>query len=306
MTANFTNLQRYSIHDGEGIRTTVFFMGCPLRCAWCHNPENIGFSPTLMYYADRCVGCGVCAARYPESVRMEQGRPTFSGGSPIDPGVCSREALELAGRSAAVGDIVKACLRDLPFYEQSGGGVTLSGGEVMAQDPEFLRALTAALKKEGLNIAIDTCGHAPWAGFEAVLPYADTFLYDIKQMDSAAHRRFTGVENSVALENLTRLSRAGAAIHLRLPLIEGVNCADDDINAIIAFLRAHGIRPQKISLLPYHSTGTGKQARLVLRGPDTALCETPEGGFAAPSPEKMEAIAARFREAGFAPVSIGG
>ena len=306
MTANFTNIQRYSIHDGEGIRTTVFFMGCPLRCAWCHNPENIGFFPTLMYYADRCVGCGACAAAHPERIRMEGGRPVFSGGCPIDPAVCSREALELAGQSATVREIVSACLRDLPFYEQSNGGVTLSGGEVMAQSAEFLGQLTASLKQEGLNIAIDTCGHAAWSRFEAVLPYADTFLYDIKHMDCAQHRRFTGVDNTLALENLTRLSRAGAAIHLRLPLIEGVNAEGSDIDAILEFLKENGIRPVKISLLPYHNTGRGKQARLVLCGSDTALCETSEGGFATPSPEKMEAIADRFRRAGFAPVTIGG
>ena len=306
MAVNFTNIQRYSIHDGEGIRTTVFFMGCPLRCAWCHNPENIGFSPTLMHYADRCTGCGTCAAAHPASIRMEGGRPVFSGTSAIDPSICSREALDLTGQSAVVRDIVNACLRDLPFYEQSNGGVTLSGGEVMAQSPEFLGQLTAALKREGLNLAIDTCGHAGWGHFEAVLPYTDTFLYDIKQMDSAVHERFTGVDNTLALQNLVRLSRASAAIHLRLPLIEGVNAAESDVDAIIGFLRENGIRPVKISLLPYHNTGTGKAARLVLRGSDTVLCATPESGFATPSPEKMEAIAARFRQAGFQPVGIGG
>lgn len=306
---NITNIQRYCIHDGDGIRTTVFFKGCPLSCHWCHNPENIAFEPQMMFYADRCAGCGACVRAAPQGLaHMENGRPVFGRDPSADwracVAACPREALEMAGMAASVQDIVQRCLLDQSFYEESSGGVTLSGGEVMAQDVTFLAALTKALKREGLNIAIDTCGHAPWAHFEAVLPWVDTFLYDIKLMDPQRHRHYMGQDNALILENLTRLSRQGADLHLRLPLIEGVNATDGDIEAIGDFLREHSIHPRKISLLPYHSTGAQKRARLALGRPDDTAAA--EAGFGVPTPQRMEHMAQLLRDRGLGPVSIGG
>lgn len=272
------DLQRFSLHDGDGIRTTVFFKGCPLSCEWCHNPEGQRFEREWMFYRDRCIGCGRCRA------------------GELTEDTCPSGARELVGRAYALGELMRLLTRDRQCYEVSGGGVTLSGGEVMAQDIDYIVALMRRLQREGIPVNIDTCGLAPWSAFERVLPYADTFLYDIKAMDPAVHARYTGVDNAQILDNLKRLSAAGARINIRIPVIPGVNDTPEEVRAMIEFVRAHA-KAVRVSLLPYHRLGSDK-------------CERLEGHmaheFEVPSNEHMEELAGQWRAAGFADVRIGG
>ena len=203
------DLQRFSLHDGDGIRTTVFFKGCPLSCEWCHNPEGQRFEREWMFYKDRCIGCGRC----------REGELTED--------TCPSGARELVGRAYTLAELMRLLTRDRQCYEVSGGGVTLSGGEVMAQDMDYVAELARRLAREGISVNIDTCGLAPWSAFERIMPYADTFLYDIKAMDPQVHARYTGVDNALILDNLKRLSAAGARINIRVPVIPGVNDTPD-------------------------------------------------------------------------------
>ncbi|MCD7944183.1 MAG: glycyl-radical enzyme activating protein [Clostridia bacterium] len=273
------NIQRFSVHDGDGIRTTVFFKGCPLRCLWCHNPEGLSASPSLLYSAEKCVGCGACEAICPVgAVKIEDGvaKEDFSlctsCGKCVPP--CLGSARSIAGVRMTTDEIVRKCAADRMFYEESGGGVTLSGGEILMQSAEFLAELTYKLHDAGLSVNIDTSGFASWEKFEAVLPYTDTFLYDIKSADSTKHKAFTGVSPELIFENLRHLSSIGAKIYIRIPVIapsgdtgddfEGANFTDDDLSCIIALLS--DIRFQKIFLLPYHNTGVYKTKSLGMTG----------------------------------------
>lgn len=296
------NVQKYSIHDGPGIRTTFFFKGCPLSCAWCHNPESQSFSRELLYRAEDCRLCGACAQMCPAgAVVMGEGgaetdrRLCAACGACVD--ACAYNARSCAGEAYRVEELVRLAEQDRMFYETSGGGVTLSGGEVMAQDPDFLEALVRALHRKGCAVAVDTCGEAPYERFARILPYVDLFLYDLKLMDPQRHERYMGRPNGRILDNLRALSRDGAGILLRLPLVEGVNSGDGDIGAILAFLN-EGIRVKGIHLLPYHDTGRDKYERL----------GRPYGGgsFRPPAPERLEQIARAFLAAGYGHVKLGG
>ena len=188
-----TNIQKYSIHDGDGIRTTVFFKGCPLKCVWCHNPETQRFEQEIQYDAEKCTGCGVCAKVCPNgAVTMEDGRPKLDKKLCKLCGkcenFCTQGIREIVGQEYPVKTLVKELMKDLMFYEQSGGGVTLSGGEVMAMSTDYVLAIAKALKKEEVSLTIDTCGYVPYEKFEAILPYVDTFLYDVKVMDPELHK----------------------------------------------------------------------------------------------------------------------
>lgn len=204
------NFQRFSAHDGPGIRTTVFFQGCPLRCAWCHNPESLNFDG--------------------------QKHTIFT-----------------------VAQAMAKIRRDRQFFEESGGGVTFSGGECLAQI-DFLEALAKNCKKEGISVAIDTCGHEAWQSFERILPYCDLFLYDIKILDSQLHQQYTGQDNSLILENLAKLSSAGARIWLRFPIIGGVNLDEGHVNDLWEICCK--IRHERAELLPYHPMAEGKLAKM--------------------------------------------
>jgi len=242
------NIQKFSIHDGDGIRTTVFFKGCPLRCAWCHNPESQSF--------------------------------------------------EAEGWTCKTYDLSELCAlleRDRIFYDGSGGGVTLSGGEPLAQDEAYVLALAERLWRRGIRVAIDSCGYVPYARFQALLPYVDTFLYDIKLIDDALHRRYTGVSNRLILENAQRLSEDGARINLRVPVIPGVNMHSKEMGRIIDFARQN-MRVAQINLMPYHRLGQDKNQRL---GRESAL-------FDEPTPEDMQAVCNAWRQAGFENVQTGG
>ena len=269
-----TNIQKYSIHDGDGIRTTVFFKGCHLRCQWCHNPETQSFEKELQVDVPKCTSCGRCEA------------------------ACLGNYRTVVGRDYSVSELVKICMQDLMFYEQSGGGVTLSGGEVMAMDTDYILQLVKRLHREGVDIAIDTCGQAPYSSYEAILPYVDTWLYDIKVMDDEKHRKYMGSGNKLILDNLTRLAAAGAKIYIRIPVVREVNGDTGSMAEIIGFLKGNDIRPLQVNLLPYHSTGSHKYGKLGMDYPGQSLT--------APSDEEMESFVRQWNEAGFGNVKIGG
>lgn len=282
------NVQKFSVHDGPGIRTTVFFKGCPLVCAWCHNPESQSGLPELLFDREKCSLCGRCldlcakgaieAAN--DSLLTEQHRCDACGRCAER---CIRGAREVAGKKIACSNLLKEVEQDRVFYEQSGGGVTFSGGEALSQI-DALTELSQTCKARGLHVAVDTCGYAPFASFERILKYTDLFLYDIKHMDETAHRQYTGQGNELILDNLRRLAAVGANIALRLPLIEGVNAHDENIAAVAAFIK--DIRLSQVNLLPYHNTGSSKYARLG-RYFDPAR-------WSAPSPARLQAIAERL------------
>lgn len=300
---NIINIQKFSVHDGDGIRTTIFFKGCMLNCWWCHNPESQSFTPELLYNAERCTGCTRCIEVCPQhGIRMVNGQfladrtKCDACGTCAD--ACLNNAREVCGRTYTIKELIREIEKDQMFYEESGGGVTLSGGESMLQDPEYMEQLCRQLHRKGFNIAVDTCGFAPWSTYERVLPYVDTFLYDVKLMDPERHKKYIGQDNALILENLKKLSQAGANINLRIPLITPVNTSDQDIQDIISFLKENDIRIVKTNLLPYHNTGNHKYEK---------LGEEYKGiNFERPTDERLEQIRQQFIGAGFTSVKIGG
>lgn len=300
---NIINIQKFSVHDGDGIRTTIFFKGCMLNCWWCHNPESQSFTPELLYNAERCTGCTRCIEVCPQhGIRMVNGQfladrtKCDACGTCAD--ACLNNAREVCGRTYTIKELIREIEKDQMFYEESGGGVTLSGGESMLQDPEYMEQLCRQLHRKGFNIAVDTCGFAPWSTYERVLPYVDTFLYDVKLMDPERHKKYIGQDNALILENLKKLSQADANINLRIPLITPVNTSDQDIQDIISFLKENDIRIVKTNLLPYHNTGNHKYEK---------LGEEYKGiSFERPTDERLEQIRQQFIGAGFTSVKIGG
>ena len=300
---NITNIQKFSVHDGDGIRTSVFFKGCPLRCQWCHNPETRRYEREMQYDPEKCTGCGACAKICPsQAITMKDGRPVLDRKACTLCGKCENFCpagiREVVGREYTVKELVKELMKDQIFYEDSGGGVTFSGGEVMTMDMEYLLAAAKELKKQDVTLTIDTCGHVPYEKFQAILPYVDTFLYDIKVMDSQRHKQYMGVDNKLILENLVRLARDGARIYIRIPVIKEVNGNEKNMKETIAFLKEHDIHPPQINLLPYHDTGSGKYPKLDMEYKGTDLH--------APEREEMEGFVRLFVDAGFANTKIGG
>lgn len=303
MEALITNIQKYCIHDGDGIRTTVFFKGCPLRCAWCHNPETQTVRAQLLDQPERCTGCGACMRVCPKgAVEIREGKACTDRKKCISCGECTEVCMmnlrEISGKPYTLTKLLAEVKKDEAFYEESHGGVTLSGGEVMQSDPEFLKALVSRLHREGISVYIDTCGYCDWKRLEEILPYADTFLYDLKVKDPVLHKKYTGVDNALILDNLKKLSAAGARIYLRTPVMAEVNGNEQAMQDIIDFLQENKIRPAKVCLLPYHNTGISKYDRLGGSGKAQA--------FTAPSQEEMEQFCAMFTKAGYAGVQIGG
>jgi len=260
------DIKRYAIHDGPGIRTTVFFKGCPLGCWWCHNPEGLVLQSELIFKEKRCLkGCTECVESCAQGALSRVGHLILIDKEKCDlcgqcTGVCPSEALEIIGREMSVEEVMKEVEKDMIFYEQSEGGVTFSGGEPLMQ-PEFLSALLEECKKRNIHTAVDTCGCAPPEVIDNIRDKVDLFLYDIKIMDDNKHIEYTGVSNKPILENLKKLAEQGSAVAVRLPLIPGVNDDNDNVNKVAEFiLSLPGIKD--ISLLPYHRAGSEKYKRL--------------------------------------------
>lgn len=282
------NVQRFSIHDGPGVRTTVFLKGCPLACTWCHNPESQALSPTYVRLPQLCMRCGHCTDD-------ELDNPVVVGRGDCDVAECPTGALRRVGDEMAATALVKTLLRDRVFFDESGGGVTVSGGEPLVQAP-FVIELLRLLRAEGVHTALDTCGFAPWPNLRDAAELADLVLYDVKLLDAGRHETATGVSNGLILDNLRALAGMHSDVWVRVPVIPGVNDDDANVRATAEFLRSiPSLR--RIDLLPYHPSGEAKFVRL---GKRYAL-----HGTAAPAPEQLNAIAARFRANGLT-TTIGG
>jgi len=253
-------IQYFSVHDGPGIRTTVFLKGCPLRCLWCHNPEGISAKPRLSFRAAKCVFCGACAAVCPQVHTVADGKHNILRSACNLRGgcvnACVTGALEIVGHKMTAAEIAREALKDRRYYENSGGGVTISGGEPAMQG-EFLLALVKILKKENVHVALETSGFSNYAVYESVLPYVDLFLYDYKETDPARHKEFTGVDNTLILDNLHKIHDAKANILLRCPVIPGLNDRDDHFQGIAA-LAASLPNLAGVEILPYHSLAASK------------------------------------------------
>jgi pyruvate formate lyase activating enzyme len=260
VTGLIFNIQRYSLHDGPGIRTTVFLKGCPLRCWWCHNPEGISFARELMLHRQKCLGCGSCVCICPpKALSWDQSILNLNRDRCnlcllcVD--ACPVEAIELAGKRVTPVEIVEEVIKDRVFFDQSGGGVTVSGGEPLAQ-PVFLFALLEALKNEKIHTAVDTSGFTGWKELERVSQMTDLFLFDLKILDHAASKKVTGRSNQIILENLYKLSQIHSNIQIRIPIIPTVNDDPDSIEPIARHIQALGIN--QVSVHPYHGLGVSK------------------------------------------------
>ncbi len=289
------DLKRYAVHDGPGIRLNVFFKGCPLHCLWCHNPEGVNFEPELMLMPNRCARCGDCvrACRHQAlsqngdgQVVADRSRCTLCGDCLQ---ACQREAIEIAGRKMTVEEIATEAEKERVFFEQSGGGVTLTGGEPLAQ-PAFAEALIDGLKSHGFHVALDTSGYAPAEVFRRLAEKADLVLFDLKIMDETRHKKYTGVSNRIILENLRSLESIGKPVWVRFPLIPGVNDDEKNLEAMASFLsRLRSV--EQVNILPYHKGGVEKIRRLGREG-EFAV-------FEPPSEEKVQSVMDFFARRGF-------
>jgi pyruvate formate lyase activating enzyme len=300
-TAYVSNVQRFCVHDGPGIRTVVFFQGCPLRCAWCQNPETLDGTPSLMVNSQKCAGCAACVEACEQkavyqsadgSIRFDRARCTACGACVTS---CYYRARELSGRPWAVDGLMKVIGRDRVVYRNSGGGVTLSGGEPLLH-PGFARELLRRCKAEGIHTAVETCGAVPWTNIESILEYTDLFLYDIKLVDPVAHQRWMGTSNTAVLENARSLAARGARLIPRVPLIPQVNDGEEEFRAIARFcasLQSGG----ELHILPFHQVGSSKYE---LVGKGYRMGEVPEENT-----ERAAACGKIAEECGLR-VSIGG
>ena len=295
MTGRIFDIKRYSIHDGPGIRTTVFLKGCALRCLWCHNPESVDPGPDLMHWPARCVRCYACAKACPVgaiskdsagAVVVDRSRCDLCGRCAE---ACLYDAMQTVGREMTVDEVVAEAERDRVFYEQSGGGVTLSGGDPIFQ-AGFAEAVLGACRARGLQTALDTAGMSQNGVLDRLAPLADLILFDLKLVDEARHKAFTGASNAPIIGNLKALVAAGREVWVRVPLVGGVNDDEDNIRRTIALLRSlKTIR--RVGLLPYHSGGLDKARRI---GKESQFRK-----FESPSEERIAAIEAAFRASGF-------
>jgi len=273
------DIQRFSVHDGPGIRTTIFLKGCPLRCFWCHNPEGIDKRPAVQFYPSRCINCGACvnaclngAQRWQNGTRVYERERCTACGRCVE--TCFAEALVLSGRQLTVEQVMEEALRDRAFYVSSGGGVTLSGGEPVMQS-RFARAVLERCKREGLHTAIETAGYCRWDALAALLPVTDLVMMDVKHLDPARHLAATGVSNAPILDNARRLARTDRPIVFRVPIVPSVNNTPEAIDAIASFVRSLmevrerdnrgvGSAEMRLELLQFHRLAADKYRSLGL------------------------------------------
>ena len=295
MSILVTNIQGYSIHDGPGIRTVVFLKGCGLECQWCSNPECISPHPEVGFIKTLCTQCGKCAEVCPEGAlvyeagklpRIDREKCTGCGACSE---VCSYEAIVLYGKQMNVDEVFDAVNRDKIFYQASGGGVTVSGGEALLQ-PQFVRDLFEQCHRAGIHTCIETSGYAAESAFRQVLPYTDYVLYDLKHLNSEKHRRYTGKPNSLILSNARTVAASGVETLFRMPLIPGINDDMQNIRETADFLQGLGNNALRIELMPYHRLGKGKYEAL-----DRQYL-LPE--VRSPEPEHLESIKKIFRDNG--------
>ncbi|MHA1300314.1 MAG: glycyl-radical enzyme activating protein [Candidatus Helarchaeota archaeon] len=258
------NIQRYCIHDGPGIRTLVFFKGCPLRCIWCSNPESQKNTPEILFTKAKCIGCGKCAEVCPEDAIIKSADKRIDRNKCVlcmqCVETCYAEALEIAGNEMTVEEVIKEIVKDRPFYEKSGGGITVSGGEPLMQ-PKFLKTLLEECKKRNINTAIETCGYSNWESFKEALEFIDLVLIDIKHMNSTQHKELTGKANELILENIQKIAKLKKPTIIRFPLIPGYNDSDENIGKIGEFVKSlEGIN--EINIIPFHRLGESKYEHL--------------------------------------------
>jgi pyruvate formate lyase activating enzyme len=292
------DIQRYSLHDGPGLRTNVFFKRCSLRCGWCANPESQSTKPELAVFAASCIRCGQFEEPCPDGWLI-QDDTTWKWGVQDDyetrARLCPAGGVRWIGERRTAGSVMAEVRRDAPFYE-GGGGMTLTGGEPALQ-PAFAEALLRLAHEECINTAIETCGQVPWSHLERLLPYLDTVLFDVKQLDSATHRAHTGAGNELILDNLRRVAATGAAVIVRVPLIPGFNATAESLRAIGRFVIGLPGNVRQVDLLPYHTLGRAKYA---------ALAQSYSwAGYARLTDEEVEALAGELRGVGLV-VTVGG
>ncbi len=294
------DIRKYSIHDGPGIRTTVFFKGCPLHCLWCHNPEGQSLTPELMVRPGRCLkDCSECLlaceaaalAKVADIPVLDRSKCTACGKCAE---ACPTLAVEIVGRRMDISEVMAAIDKDRIFMDESGGGVTFSGGEPLAQ-PDFLSELLSHCRKKGIHTTVDTCGFAPAAALAKIVDHVDLFLYDLKLMDEEKHKRYTGESSAIILENLARLAQKEKKIIIRLPLVPGVNDDEANLSAIAEFLRSLKTVTE-ISLLPFHRMGKEKYKGLQKQDASDHLNP--------PSRERLEKIKSDLESFGFS-VRVG-
>jgi pyruvate formate lyase activating enzyme len=293
------DVKRYATDDGPGIRSTVFFKGCLLRCSWCHNPESQNLKPELMYKRTRCKGSAECIKSCPKNaisksaqyVSINRKLCNSCGKCAL---ACPSDALVLVGRATRADDILKEIEKDVTFYDESGGGATFSGGEPLMQ-PDFLEALLEGCKERNINTALDTCGYASWETLDRIKDKVDLFLYDIKSMDDRTHEKYTGVSNKLIIQNFKRLAKNGSSISVRFPVIPGINDDAENVTRTGEFALSQSVK--QICLLPYHRAGIEKYRSLE----KTYKLED----IQSPSDEKMQMIKEKLITLGLE-VTIGG
>jgi len=285
LTAKFYDIQGFSVHDGPGIRLTCFMKGCPLRCAWCHSPESQLFPTELNFMEIKCVGtelCGRCLDVCPQGAISKAAPKKNAAGDMITPiivdrdkcvncGACTEacysKALYMCGTDWSVDDLMERILREKPFFESSGGGVTFSGGECLCQ-VDFLEEILKRCKEAGVHTAVDTSGFAPWSAYERVIPHTDIFLYDLKNMDNDLHIKGTEVPNELILENAKKIADAGGKFMIRIPTLMGYNDSVEMFDEYGKFLKTLGDAVEVVQLLPYHALGKVKWERLGRTAPE--------------------------------------
>jgi pyruvate formate lyase activating enzyme len=293
------NIKKFAIHDGPGIRTTVFLKGCPLRCRWCHNPESQQEQPEIVFDSQKCIQSYQCISACPnQAIEVKDGYPYTDKkkcqacGDCID--ICPGHAREITGKKVTSGEVLEEIKKDLIFYQESGGGVTFSGGEPLLQI-DFLEELLSSCREAGIRIAIDTCGYAPWSHFKRIVHLVDLWLYDVKVLDLEKHKKYTGVSNRLILENLRQLSRETSSIEIRIPIIPGMNDSSGEVEQMAELI--HFLKINKVSLLPFHRMGLEKYSRLGLK-------ETMKD-FSEPSEDHIEELCQVFQNRNLQ-VEIGG